>query len=319
MNILEIKNLEVSVKTIDGNVKILRDVSLSIGENEIVGLVGESGCGKTMTARSIMKLLPENTKIDKGEIFLQGEDIVKKDEREMRKIRGGKVSMIFQEPSSYLNPVFTVGTQIEEAVKGIRDKREKKERVYKILEEVGLDRSIYFRYPHQLSGGMQQRVMIGMALINNPLLLIADEPTTALDITTAHMIIELLKKLMNSHRVSILFITHDISLSVYFSHRIAVMYAGKIVEISPSSEIFKNPVHPYTERLIACLPERYRKGEKIKAIEGEVPDFRNLPPGCPFNPRCPYRMKICEEREPEERKVGKSIVRCFKYGNPVEN
>lgn len=319
MKILEIKNLEVSVETVEGNIKILRNVNLSIEENEVVGLVGESGCGKTMTGRAIMKLLPSMAKIDKGEIFLEKKDIVKVDEKEMRRIRGGKVSMIFQEPSSYLNPVFTVGSQIEEAIKGVKNKKERREKVYKILEEVDLGRNIYFRYPHQLSGGMQQRVMIGISLINNPSLLIADEPTTALDITTGRKIIELLKKLMNLHRISILFITHDISLSTYFSDRIAVMYAGRIVEVSPSYQIFKNPLHPYTERLIACLPERYKKGEKIKVIEGEVPDFRNLPSGCPFNPRCPYKMEICKEKEPEMRKIGESIVRCFKYGNIMEN
>jgi oligopeptide/dipeptide ABC transporter ATP-binding protein len=187
-----------------------------------------------------------------------------------------------------------------------------------MLKDVGLKENVYHQYPHQLSGGMQQRVMIAMALINSPALLVADEPTTALDVTTAHGIIELLKEMTAGYGLSVLFITHDISLAARFAQKIAVMYAGKVVEFAPAKEVYGSPRHPYTERLISCLPERYRKGERIKTIEGQVPDFSALPQGCAFHPRCPYRMGICMLKDPGETVREDSIVRCFKYGNAVE-
>lgn len=316
--ILEIKKLEVSFNPAGREgVKILRGINLSVGKNESLALAGESGSGKTVTARAVMKLLPNNMNFERGDILIRGRSVLNLKEQEFRKIRGKDVSMIFQEPSSYLNPVFTAGSQVLEAIKGYEP--EKRERTVRLLNEVGLKENVFYQYPHQLSGGMQQRVMIAMALINNPKLLIADEPTTALDVTTAYGIVELLKEMREKHGLSILFITHDISLAVNLAHRIAVMYAGRIVEISTSAELLNNPLHPYTEMLIACLPERYKTGDKIKTIEGQVPDFRDLPKGCSFHPRCPYKKEICLREEPGETERGAGIVRCFKYGNFVES
>ena len=316
--ILEIKKLEVSFNPAGReSVKILRGINLSVGKNESLALAGESGSGKTVAARAVMKLLPNNINFEKGDILIRGRSVVNLKEQEFRKIRGKEVSMIFQEPSSYLNPVFTAGGQVLEAIKGYEP--EKRERTVRLLNEVGLKENVFYQYPHQLSGGMQQRVMIAMALINNPGLLIADEPTTALDVTTAYGIVELLKEMREKHGLSMLFITHDISLAVNLAHRIAVMYAGRIVEISTSAELLNKPLHPYTEMLIACLPERYKTGDKIKTIEGQVPDFRDLPKGCSFHPRCPYRKEICQWEEPGETEKGAGIVRCFKYGNFVES
>lgn len=331
---LEIKNLEVSFR----ETKILRGVNLSLGKNESLALAGESGSGKTITARSVMRLLPRNMRFDKGEILICGTDATKLPERELTEIRGRLAGMIFQEPSSYLNPVFTAGSQIEEAIKGLEvnpgifpwrkgdtvgaktciSKSARKERVMKMLNDVGLKENVYYQYPHQLSGGMQQRVMIAMALINNPELLIADEPTTALDVTTAYGIIELLKEMMARRGLSLLFITHDISLAVNFAQRIAVMYAGKVIELGDARKTFDAPLHPYTEKLVSCLPEKYKTGDRIQVIEGLVPDFRSLPGGCAFHPRCPHKMEICLHEEPGEIMQGDSIVRCFKHGNIVE-
>jgi len=317
--ILEIKNLIVSFKIREKKVKILRGVDLSIEKNEVVSLAGESGSGKTLTGLSVIKLLPKNAFFENGEIYIDGENILEFSEIEMEKIRGEKIGMIFQEPSSYLNPVYTVGNQVEEAIKGKINKKEKKEKVIQIFKEVGLKENVYFKYPHQLSGGMQQRVLISIALINNPYLLIADEVTTALDVTTAIQIIELLKNLINKFKLSVLFITHDISLAKIFSHKIAVMYSGEIVEIGPIQKIFENPLHPYTENLISCLPEKYKKGDKLKTIPGNIPDFENLPSGCSFHPRCYYKKEICLTNQPGKTQIEERFVRCFKYGNIVEN
>ncbi|MCX7917983.1 MAG: ABC transporter ATP-binding protein [bacterium] len=313
--ILEIKNVVVG----NEEIKILRDISFEVEEREIISIVGESGCGKSITLRTIIKLLPQNLNILSGKIFFEGLEITKLKEKEMQNIRGKKIGMIFQEPSSFLNPLFTIGNQIEEGINEKVEKDKKKERVIKILEEMGLSYNVYYQYPHQLSGGMQQRAMIAMALINNPVLLLADEPTTALDVTTAFGIISLLKNLILIHNLSIIFVTHDISLAKYLSDRIFVMYAGIIVEKGPSIEVYNSPLHPYTQKLINCLPEKYNKGEKIKTIEGEVPSFKNLPLGCPFSPRCEIKNKICEKRIPPEIKIGNRIVRCFKYGNFMES
>ncbi|MGC8977301.1 MAG: ABC transporter ATP-binding protein [Candidatus Ratteibacteria bacterium] len=312
--ILSLKNIYVGRQEI----VILRDISFEIEKGEIVSIVGESGCGKSLTLRTIINLLPQNFKILKGKIIFEGENITEFDEERMRNIRGKKIGIIFQEPSSYLNPLFTIGNQIQEAIMEKMSKKEKKEKVIKILEEIGLSSINYNQYPHQLSGGMQQRAMIAMAIINNPLLLLADEPTTALDVTTAFSIINLLKKLVLTHNLSIIFVTHDISLAKFISEKIIVMYSGVIVESGPSDLVYNEPLHPYTKKLIDCLPERYKKGEKIRVIEGEVPSFKNLPSGCPFYPRCKFRKEKCEKFLPEEIKIDKRAIRCFNYGNIVE-
>ncbi|MCM8830490.1 MAG: ABC transporter ATP-binding protein [Candidatus Omnitrophica bacterium] len=319
--VLEVRELKVDLKRDEHRreIEILKGVEFSIGKKESLALVGESGSGKTLTAMAIMRLLPENISVKKGEVLLCGMNILKMSQKELRDVRGLKAGMIFQEPSSYLNPVFTVGNQIYEAIKDTSlSVKEKKKRCIDVLKDVGLTEEIYYRYPHQLSGGQQQRVMIAMALVNNPSLLIADEPTTALDVTTAAGIIELLKVLMERYGLSLLFITHDISLASNFVDKIAVMYAGRIVEIANAKIIMDTPLHPYTEKLIACLPEKYNPGENIKTIEGSVPDFHSPPSGCPFHPRCPYVMNICRKSEPPVIMKDGVIVRCFRYGMPVE-
>ncbi|HOK56019.1 MAG TPA: ABC transporter ATP-binding protein [bacterium] len=311
--ILTVKNIFVG----NEEIKILRNINFEVRKKEIVSIVGESGCGKSMTLRAIIKLLPKNLKILNGEIFFENLKIT--EYNEMEKIRGKRIGMIFQEPSSYLNPLFTIGNQIEEGIKENIGKKEKKEKIVKILKEIGLSPDVYYSYPHQLSGGMQQRAMIAMALINNPDLLLADEPTTALDVTTASGIIKLLKDLVSIYNLSIIFVTHDISLAKYISDKIIVMYAGIIVEKGNSEQVYNNPLHPYTQKLINCLPEKYSKRERIKTIEGEVPSFKNLPYGCPFSTRCEYKKRICEEKIPGEIVIENRIVRCFKYGNIVES
>ncbi len=309
---LEISNLEVSARDGKKSFAILRGINLCAEPNQAVALVGESGSGKTMTAMSVMRLLPRNLAVDRGRILLRGEDILAMSESQMRHIRGKVASMIFQEPSSYLNPLFTVGSQVMEAVKNGEERFEK---TMKMFEDVELERNVYFQYPHQLSGGMQQRVMIAMAMINNPALLIADEPTTALDVTTANGIVLLLRKMMDKYGLSVLFITHDMSLAASFAEKIGVMYAGRLVEFSDAAGIFKSPLHPYTEKLIDCLPERYAPGSRIRTVEGSVPDFRQLPGGCPFHLRCPYKITLCTQRKPGPTLIGTTTVRCFKYGD----
>ncbi|MCM8818891.1 MAG: ABC transporter ATP-binding protein [Candidatus Omnitrophica bacterium] len=311
--ILKLENVWVG----NQEVKILRDINFEVKEREILSIVGESGCGKSLTLRTIIKLLPKNLKLLEGKIYFEEKDIT--EFQDMEKIRGKKIGMIFQEPSSYLNPLFTIGNQIEEAIKNGKDRKNKKDRVFKILEEMGLSKNVYYQYPHQLSGGMQQRAMIAMAIINNPYLLLADEPTTALDITTAFGIVNLLKNLVNIHNMSIIFVTHDISLASFISDKIIVMYAGIIVEKGNAELIYNNPFHPYTKKLINCLPEKYQKGERIKVIDGEVPTYKNLPKGCPFNPRCEYKIEICEKKLPEEIALENRDVRCFKYGKIMES
>ncbi|MCM8804004.1 MAG: ABC transporter ATP-binding protein [Candidatus Omnitrophica bacterium] len=313
--ILKLEDISVG----NEEVKILRDIEFEVKKGEIISVVGESGCGKSMTLRTIIKLLPKNLKILKGRVYFEGIDITDLDEEKMKEIRGGKISIIFQEPSSYLNPLFTIGNQIEEGIKDRIKKEEKKERVMKILKEVGLSENVYYQYPHQLSGGMQQRAMIAMSIINKPSLLLADEPTTSLDITTAFEILNLLKDLVISHNISIIFVTHDISLARFISKEMIVMYAGIIVEKGFSNLIYSNPLHPYTKKLIDCLPEKYNKGERIRTIEGEVISFKNLPNGCPFYPRCEEKKEICEGFLPKEIEIENVSVRCFKYGDFMES
>ncbi|MCM8771869.1 MAG: ABC transporter ATP-binding protein [Candidatus Omnitrophica bacterium] len=311
--ILELKNIYVG----NEEIKILKNINFEVKKGEVLSIVGESGCGKSMTLRTIIKLLPKNIKILKGKILFNELDIT--EIQDMERIRGKEIGIIFQEPSSYLNPLFTIGNQIEEAIKNEKSKKLCKEKVFKILQEVGLPENVYYLYPHQLSGGMQQRAMIAMAIVNNPFLLLADEPTTALDVTTALGIINLLKNLVATHNLSVIFVTHDISLARFISDTIIVMYAGFIIEKGTSEEIYNQPLHPYTKKLINCLPEKYRKRERILTIEGEVPSLKNLPSGCPFSNRCDFKIDICEKYLPGEIKFENRIVRCFKYGNIVES
>ena len=317
-DILSINNLRVNFRIGQRDVSVLRGVDLSLGKGDVLGIVGESGSGKSLTALSILKLLPRRAFFAGGTILLNNINIIQAPEKDMAGIRGSTAGMIFQEPASYLNPVYTAGNQVVEAVKRKMSKKEAEKSVFNLFREIGLEERNYFQYPHQLSGGMQQRVMIAMAIINNPVLLIADEPTTALDVTTAIQIIELLKALIEKHGLSVFFITHDISLAEFFCDRVAVMYAGQIVEIGDSRSVFNTPRHPYTQGLISCMPDKYTGKGKLRAIEGSVPDFRELPRGCAFHPRCPLKKPVCERYNPAKTKVDRSIVRCFLYGDAKE-
>ena len=303
--LIEVKNLRTSFFTPEGEVRAVDGVSFSIGEGETLGLVGESGCGKSVTALSLMRLVPSPPgKIVGGEILYRGQDLLKLNGAAMRKIRGNEISMIFQEPMTSLNPVFTIGNQIGEAIhlhqglgkKETRDKTVEMLRLVKIADpESRID-----DYPHQLSGGMRQRVMIAMALSCNPSLLIADEPTTALDVTIQAQILELIKELQNKLGMSLLLITHDLGVVAEQADEVAIMYAGKIVERAQTKAIFNRPLHPYTVGLLNSLPgARGKKKKRLEAIPGVVPSLLELPSGCHFRDRCPKAAGICAEGEPE--------------------
>ncbi len=306
-DMLRVNNLRTHFYTHDGLVPAVDGVSFQIGKGETLCIVGESGCGKSVTAMSILKLVPiPPGRYVSGEIFFKGEDLLKKSYKEMMKIRGNDIAMIFQEPMTSLNPVFTVGNQICETImlhQGLNKKRAT-ESAIKILGRVGipLPEKRVREYPHQLSGGMRQRVMIAMALSCNPMLLIADEPTTALDVTIQAQILDIMKKMKEEMDSSIIFITHDLGVVAEMADRVVVMYAGKIVEEGRVEEIFNNPKHPYTKGLLKSIPRlEGKRKENLHVIEGMVPNIYNLPKGCKFNPRCEYSMDICKLQEPSLR------------------
>lgn len=291
--LLEVKNLKTYFYTDDGIAKAVDNVSFDLDKGETLGLVGESGCGKSVSALSIMRLIPDPPgKIVGGEILFKGEDIVKKTEREMQDMRGNDVAMIFQEPMTSLNPVFTCGYQIDEAVILHQkvSKEEAKKRSIEMLRLVGIPgpEQRYNDYPHQLSGGLRQRVMIAMALSCNPEILIADEPTTALDVTVQAQILELIRKLQDELGMGVIMITHDLGVIAEITKRVAVMYASKVVEYSVSDEIFYNPKHPYTLGLLSSIPKLNKGAARLATIEGNVPAATNYPVGCHFCTRCKY-------------------------------
>lgn len=303
--LLEVTNLRTQFPTRAGLVKSVDGVSFTIGEGELLGLVGESGCGKSITALSIMRLIAKPGKITNGSIKFKDEELTTASEERLREIRGNDIAMIFQDPMTSLNPVFTVGEQIAEALRLHRrlDKRAAWEAAIQAMREVSIpspERRVN-DYPHQLSGGMRQRVMIAMALACDPDLLIADEPTTALDVTIQAQILELLNDLRRSRKLAILLITHDLGVVAEVADRVCVMYTGKIVEESGVDELFANPKHPYTRGLLRSVPKltdaNTEKALRLQTIEGTVPSSTNLPFGCHFAPRCEHRMEICTEGE----------------------
>jgi oligopeptide/dipeptide ABC transporter ATP-binding protein len=315
MELLKVKDLKTYFYTYRGVVKALNGVEFNILEGEIVGLVGETGCGKSVTARSIMRLIDPPGKIVSGEVILEGKDILKLKEDEMVNIRGKKISMIFQEPVISLNPVLNIETQVKEAIEanlGYYGREAEKEAI-DLLTKVGLPdpENLMKRYPHELSGGMAQRVLIAMAIAANPKLLIADEPTSLLDVTIQSQILELIKTLVKIGKISsVLFITHDLGVAAQICNRIATMYAGKIVEFGDVMQIFENPMHPYTIGLMSAVPKPGYY-DVLYTIPGELPDPISLPSGCAFHPRCPYATEICSRVEPPSYKIGGShIVAC---------
>ncbi len=316
-NLIEVKNLKTHFFTEEGVVKAVDGVDFSIKPGETVGIVGESGCGKSVTSLSIMRLVesPPGRIVD-GEILFEGKDLTKLSEKEMRKIRGNDISMIFQEPMTSLNPVYTVGDQITESLilhKNL-SKKEAKNQAVKMLKKVGipLPEQRVDEYPHQLSGGMRQRVMIAMALSCDPKLLIADEPTTALDVTIQAQILDLMNGLKDEFGMAIMMITHDLGVIAEVSDRIAVMYAGKIVEYTTAEELFANPSNPYTWGLLKSIPLLHKDIEKLFAIPGNVPSPLDFPEGCKFNSRCFLAEDKCFEEEPPLHEVKEGHVsRCW--------
>ena len=314
--LLTVKNLKTHFFTHEGIVKAVDGVSFTINKGETLGLVGESGCGKSVSSLSIMRLIPHPPgKIVDGEVWFEGENLLKLEEKKMRKIRGKKISMIFQEPMTSLDPVFTIGSEIMETIQlhqGL-SKEKAREKAIESLKLVGIpdaEKRIN-SYPHQLSGGMRQRAMIAMALSCNPTLLIADEPTTALDVTIQAQILKLINDLKKEFGTSVLLITHDLGVIAEMSDYVAVMYAGHIVEYTDIDTIFSNPIHPYTLGLNKSIPRMDKEVERLDTIKGLVPNLLNLPSGCPFYPRCDFRLKKCKQEMPELIEVeDHHLVKC---------
>jgi peptide/nickel transport system ATP-binding protein len=304
--VLEVKNLKMYYFTSRGVVKAVDDVSFELKKGEVLGLAGESGCGKSSLGFTLMNMPTPPGKIVGGSIKIDGREIVGLPENVMRReIRWQKISMIFQGAMNALNPVYTVGYQMIEPLlyhKGM-EKEEALNKAQRYLELVGLDPEIVYRYPHELSGGMKQRVVIAMALLLDPEVVIADEPTTALDVIVQAQIINLLKKLKKELGLSMIFITHDLSILAEVSDRLAVMYAGKIVEIGDSQKVYYEPAHPYTQRLLSAIPRLHEDVEKLEFIPGQPPNLIKPPTGCRFHPRCPYAMQVCKEQIPQLTKV----------------
>jgi oligopeptide transport system ATP-binding protein len=318
--LLEVRKLRTSFFTADGVVHAVDNVSFDIGKSEAVALVGESGSGKSVTAMSIMRLVAPPGKITGGEVRFKGTNLADLSEKDMRHVRGNDIAMVFQEPMTSLNPVFKIGDQVAEAIRIHRkvSKKEARKRAGEMLELVSIPDPIkrLDDYPHQLSGGMRQRVMIAMALSCDPELLIADEPTTALDVTIQAQIMELLASLQKRLGLAILLITHDLGVVAEFCKRVIVMYTGRIVEEAPVGELFANPAHPYTRGLLKSLPSINRTEKRLPTIKGMVPPLIALPPGCKFNPRCPDVMPICLGNEPARMPVGQGHdARCYLHGD----
>ncbi|MBL9137031.1 MAG: ABC transporter ATP-binding protein [Verrucomicrobiales bacterium] len=314
MDLLEIRDLRLRFETEQDSVSIVDGVSLSIGKGETLGLVGESGCGKSVTALSITRLLPEPpARYEGGQILLDGQDVLTLSQAELRRIRGRVVSYIFQEPGASLNPVWRVGTQIRETLRLHRPKEATDQEVIRWLQQVGVASPEWRArdFPHQLSGGLQQRVMIAMAVASRPALLVADEPTTALDVTIQAQIIDLLQDLQRQYGMSILLISHNLGLVARIAHRIAVMYAGQIVELGDTRQVLDAPAHPYTRALIRSAPELGRPSERLPAIPGQVPQPGQWAPGCRFAPRCDQANDLCHRTPPELLEIGpRRWVRC---------
>jgi peptide/nickel transport system ATP-binding protein/oligopeptide transport system ATP-binding protein len=326
-DLLNITNLKTHFFTKRGIVPAVDGISISIPKSSIVGVVGESGCGKSMTAMSIMQLIQKPGKVVQGTIELNGENMLKYSKEQMFKVRGNKISMIFQEPMTALNPVYTVGKQVTEVItihhKEI-SKSDAKQKVIDIFRAVGIPEpeKRFNSYPHQLSGGLRQRVMIGMAMVCNPELMIADEPTTALDVTIEAQILMLMKQLQKERGTSILMITHNLGVVAEICDYVYVMYAGKVMEQANTFELFKNTSHPYTDGLMKSIPKITAEKQRLYNIKGIVPNLMKLPRGCRFCPRCEKAMPKCFETEPplykvasDDNNVGDHYVRCFLYEN----
>jgi oligopeptide/dipeptide ABC transporter ATP-binding protein len=320
--LLEVRDLKTTFRTEDGVVAAVNGLSFAVEPGSTLGIVGESGSGKSVTSLSIMRLLAQNGKIERGKVLFKGEDLLKKSEAQMRKIRGRDIAMIFQDPMTSLNPVLTVGDQIAEATRlhlGLskKDALDKAIEMLKLVRIPAAEKRVK-DYPHQFSGGMRQRVMIAMALSCDPAVLIADEPTTALDVTIQAQIIELMNEMQERLGSAIVLITHDLGVVAETCENVLVMYGGNMVEYGTAKEIFENPKMPYTMGLLASLPRLDQAGDRLVPIDGQPPNLLRMPPGCAFAPRCRYRMPICEEPVSLYDFGGGHVARCFLYDQRAE-
>lgn len=321
-NLLEIKDLVVHYITEDGLVEAVNGINIELKKRETLGIVGETGAGKTTTALSILRLIPDPPgKIIQGEIYYEGENLLEVSEDHMRNIRGNKISMIFQDPMTSLNPVIPVGDQIAEGIEIHQKLSHSKamDKAKEMLQFVGIPSERASEYPHQFSGGMKQRAIIAIALACNPSLLIADEPTTALDVTIQAQVLELMRNLKEEFNTAMILITHDLGVVAETCDKVAVMYAGEIIEFATLEQLFRDPKHPYTVGLFGSIPNLEEDIDRLKPIKGLMPDPTDLPTGCKFHPRCPHAEPICAERVPENTDVGeKHEVRCLIYEGLVE-
>ncbi len=318
MSVLQLEGVTTHYRTLRGWVRAAENVSFEVGKGEALGLVGESGCGKTTVALSILKILPAGAKIRKGRILFDGTDLVPLNDSEMRKVRWKGVSIVFQGAMNAMNPVFKVGDQIIEAIK-LHEPDVTKADAYKrteaLLEMVGVDASRVNNYPHEFSGGMRQRALIAMALACNPKLLIADEPGTALDVIVQSQVLQLMKSLKEKLGLSMVMISHDLSIVAEVCEKIAIMYAGSIVEYGDVESVFKEPLHPYTQGLLGAFPSIKGEKKKLVSIPGQPPDLLHPPTGCRFHPRCPYAMEVCKKEVPvlQKQGSGEHTVACYLY------
>ncbi|KGR90622.1 peptide ABC transporter ATP-binding protein [Ureibacillus massiliensis 4400831 = CIP 108448 = CCUG 49529] len=318
-SVLEVKDLKLGIRDGKRQIPIVNGVTFDLKKGETLGIVGESGCGKSLTSLSLMGLLPPGIEYQNGNIEIRNQNMVGVKDKVWRSVRGKKVSMIFQEPMTSLNPVFTIGDQIVEMILSHNKmkKAEAKSHAIHMLKTLGIPRAeeVFNEYPHQLSGGMRQRVMIAIALSCNPEILIADEPTTALDVTIQAQILELMKKLQKQMDMSIVLITHDLGVVAEMCDRVIVMYAGEVVEESTVVELFDNPKHPYTKGLLASLPKIEEQKEFLSSIKGVVPTAANMPSGCRFAPRCQFRTEKCDEKPLLKMINDQSQVQCWLYSD----
>jgi len=320
VTLLEVRDLKVYYYAFDGVVRAVDGVSMSIGTGEFFGLIGESGCGKSTLGNAILRLVPPPGRISGGSVYFQGEDLLSLPEERMRDIRGDRISMIFQDPTAALDPVYTIGDQIVETILAHNPdygKREAEQRAVELLKLVGIPgaEARIHEYPHQFSGGMRQRAIIAIALANSPELLIADEPTTNLDVTIEAQILTLLDQLRRKLNMSILLITHNIGIVAEYTDRVGVMYAGKLVELGDTVDVLTDPKHPYTQGLLGAIPGRGGRKGRVTEIPGTVPNLSSPPPGCRFHPRCPRRFEPCNREEPPlvELPGGGRMVACHLY------
>ena len=312
--VLRVVDLALRYSTRQGEVKAIQDVSFELARGQSLGLVGESGCGKTSLANCLMRLLPDNARLVGGQVFLDGKDLLSLSEEEIRKVRWRRISMVFQAAMNSLDPVYKVGQQVVDAIEThnvettVADARE---RVARLFRMVGLDPQLMERYPHEFSGGMRQRAVIAMALSCDPDIIIADEPTTALDVIVQDRILRELKGIQEELRMSIIYITHDIAVVAEVTDRIGVMYAGNLVELGDTTDVFRSPLHPYTEALMSSFPSVSGEKRPLASLSGEPPNLANLPSGCAFHPRCPYATEICRHERPPQVGRGSQWAVCW--------